>query len=230
MWTTRNLIKLSKGGSFRSIRKPEKYSIFWNSCSFSQGLYQNSCRNFSSYEERKRESLKQRKAKKDHKILLVYAGAVGLLIASGNIHFIAIPALLGGLHYVKLQGSFGKSLSSIKNRKNNKFQTIFPDLIQLISKHEEAKEYFIEKDSILVENPHFEEFKSKEKILANKYLFECRIIDSATSAVATVQGLIHFDINAKSPSFESLTIHMHAPVTKKLKIIDLLMESKDEEQ
>ena len=88
--------------SFKSYRTFQSFQIKQDTSVFIK-------RNFSSYEERKRDGLK---SMKNYPILAGYGVAIGALIVSGNINFIPLPAIWGALHFIKLQGGLSHIITS----------------------------------------------------------------------------------------------------------------------
>ena len=96
--------------------------------------------------------------------------------------------------------------------------------------------YFSEQDSVLIDNPHFQDFQFRQRGIVNKldevrerFLFECRVTDSYTSATGKIQSLVIFRTLDKTTYFESLTLHLEAPEKKRYKIVELSIDDDEEE-
>ncbi|CAI2378095.1 unnamed protein product [Moneuplotes crassus] len=219
MWARKNLIKLKLNSCFRCARVLPYQGYNLRVTPIQNNMHCLQKRDFSNLEQRKIEMLRGKKTQKVRRIALAYAGAAGLLIMSGSFQLIAIPVLIGSLHYLKVRGNLERPSTSYEMRKNKQFDTVFPDMLKNITECEELKPYFIEKDSIQIENPQFGETKHRMDNLFERYSFECSIADSITSAQAEVHGLLLLDILAKTVEFESLTVHLQEPIKERIRVI-----------
>mmetsp|Transcript_30011 Transcript_30011/g.26581 ORF Transcript_30011/g.26581 Transcript_30011/m.26581 type:complete len:154 (+) Transcript_30011:244-705(+) len=138
---------------------------------------------------------------------------------------------------MKLEGNFIKPTASYEiNKRYKRFKDVFPVLQQKIAQHKSLSDHFPEENSILIENPYFQDFQFIEKGIVSKldeqrqrFLFECRVTDSLTGATGKIQSLVVENMLEKTSYFETVTLYLEKPYKEKFKIIKLNFSVEEEE-
>lgn len=170
----------------------------------------------------------------------VYGVISGLLLISGHYQLLAFPALIGGLHYLKMVNgvtSITTSYDMQKLQKRNKqFRQVFEELKLAIEDNEECRPYFISKDTVLIHNPFFDYFQYREKQQVDKLdqqrdrlLFECSVQDATTGAEGKIQSIVVMRKIEKTTYFESCNLHLTKPENKKIKLVKFNVDAEEEE-
>ena len=158
MWTSRKLISLT-------LSKPLRPSLIRHTAPCLTYLKSH---NMCNYEDRKRSELKlKKKSNRAMPIMAVYGTAISILMISGNYHLIALPAVAGAIHYLKLAGgstSFTTSYELSKlHKKNKQLRQVFEELSKELVHNPQLKDYFDNEESVMIYNPTFEDFQFREK-------------------------------------------------------------------